>query len=63
MSVEDIEMILDTLIYDGKIQKTITADNILYRAIQPLVQLSGLIKTPCGVCPVSYQFIASIYHR
>ncbi|XP_074655052.1 DNA-directed RNA polymerase III subunit RPC6-like [Tubulanus polymorphus] len=59
LSAEDIETILDTLIYDGKVEKTIVASTDgqtkLYRAIQPLVKHTGLMKTPCGVCPVFHQ--------
>ncbi|XP_066598183.1 DNA-directed RNA polymerase III subunit RPC6 isoform X2 [Prorops nasuta] len=53
LSVEDLEMILNTLVYDGKVEKTLTEDgNTLYRAVQPLLVPPGLIATPCGVCPV-----------
>lgn len=53
LSVEDLEMILNTLVYDGKVEKTLAGDgNNLYRAIQPLLSPPGLIKSPCGVCPV-----------
>lgn len=50
-------MILDTLIYDGKVEKTRTGDGRnLYRAIKPLLNPPGLIQSPCGVCPVSSDF-------
>lgn len=63
LSIEDIETILNTLIFDGKLEKTIAAstgagaeggeDQVrLYRAITPLIQPTGLMRTPCGVCPV-----------
>ncbi|XP_058790129.1 probable DNA-directed RNA polymerase III subunit RPC6 [Phymastichus coffea] len=53
LSVADLEMILDTLIYDGKVEKTITSDKrTLYRAIKPLLDPPGLIQSPCGVCPI-----------
>lgn len=53
LSVEDLEMILNTLVYDGKVERILSPDgNNLYRAIQPLLNPPGLIKTPCGVCPV-----------
>jgi len=53
LSVEDLEMILNTLVYDGKVERILAPDgNNLYRAIQPLLISPGLIKTPCGLCPV-----------
>lgn len=55
LSINDIEMILNTLIYDGKIEKISSGDNKnLYRSIQPLVNLPGLMRNPCGLCPVRY---------
>lgn len=57
LSVEDLEMILNTLVYDGKVEKILSSDgNNLYRALQPLLSPPGLIKTPCGVCPVKMFF-------
>lgn len=53
LSVEDLEMILNTLIFDGKVEKTISSDgNKLYRSVKPLLSAPGLIQVPCGVCPV-----------
>ena len=62
--MEDIETILDTLVYDGKVEKTIAAsantssergaDQVwLYRTLTPLIPPTGLMRMPCGVCPVS----------
>lgn len=46
-------MILNTLVYDGKVERILAGDGSnLYRAIQPLVTSPGLIRTPCGLCPV-----------
>lgn len=46
-------MILNTLVYDGKVERILAGDGSnLYRAIQPLVTSPGLITTPCGLCPV-----------
>ena len=60
LSVEDIETILDTLIYDGKVECSVVAGGEdstgqvkLYRAVMTLVPTTGLMRTPCGVCPVS----------
>ncbi|CAI9725220.1 DNA-directed RNA polymerase III subunit RPC6-like [Octopus vulgaris] len=63
LAVEDIETILDTLIYDGKVERSIVAGPCsssgasgsitkLYRAIKPLIQPTGLTRMPCGTCPV-----------
>ncbi|KAJ8309487.1 hypothetical protein KUTeg_014361 [Tegillarca granosa] len=61
LSIEDIETILDTLIYDGKVERSIVAGQggsgdsgqvKLYRAVSPLIQPSGLMRMPCGACPV-----------
>ena len=53
---EDIESILNTLVFDGKVEKsTSTSDGEdirLYRAIESLLPTTGLVKIPCGVCPV-----------
>ncbi|XP_071632930.1 DNA-directed RNA polymerase III subunit RPC6-like [Temnothorax longispinosus] len=53
LSIKEIEMILKTLIYDGKIEQIPSGDDKnLYKSIRPLVNLSGLIGNPCGLCPV-----------
>ena len=53
MRQEDIEAILDTIIYDGKAEKCDDMDGAgLYRAIESLVPSAGLVRSPCGVCPV-----------
>ncbi|KAL4238043.1 DNA-directed RNA polymerase III subunit RPC6 [Mactra antiquata] len=59
LSVEDIETILDTLIYDGKCERSIVVgagdsdkSKKLYRAINPVIQSTGLMRMPCGSCPV-----------
>jgi len=59
LSVTNMEMILNTLVYDGKVERILAADGSnLYRAIQPLMSLPGLIRTPCGLCPVRNQCCA-----
>lgn len=68
LSLEDIETILNTLVYDGKVERSVMAKGInksstsssteqisLYRAINPTLDSkigSGLIRTPCGICPI-----------
>ncbi len=58
LSLEDIESILDTLVFDGKVEKHITAQNNsdnsnkLYRSIESLATDTGIMRMPCGLCPV-----------
>ncbi|KAM5305228.1 DNA-directed RNA polymerase III subunit RPC6 isoform 2-T2 [Glossophaga mutica] len=63
LSMEDIETILNTLIYDGKVEMTIIAAKEgtvgsvdghmkLYRAVNPIIPPTGLVRAPCGLCPV-----------
>jgi len=57
LSLEDIELILDTLVYDGKVEKSIAyetnGDPIkTYRAVETLLPSAGFVRIPCGVCPV-----------
>ena len=52
LEVKDIEAILDTLIYDGKAEKTVHVDNDnYYRAINALNATAGVMRVPCGGCP------------
>lgn len=64
LSEGDIETILNTLVFDGKAEITLVADSSssrststeqkkLFRALVPLMPSTGLMSTPCGVCPVS----------
>lgn len=58
LPVEDIETILDTLVYDGKVEMTVISDGNLgeqvktYRAVEKLLYSAGVVRIPCGVCPV-----------
>uniref|UniRef100_A0A3B4Z1P4 DNA-directed RNA polymerase III subunit RPC6 n=1 Tax=Stegastes partitus TaxID=144197 RepID=A0A3B4Z1P4_9TELE len=63
LSMDDIETILNTLIYDGKVEMTVIAAKEgtvgsvdgqmkLYRGVNAVIQPTGLVKTPCGLCPV-----------
>lgn len=62
--MDDIETILNTLIYDGKVEMTVIAAKEgtvgsvdgqvkLYRGVNPIIQPTGMVRTPCGLCPVS----------
>lgn len=64
LSMDDIETILNTLIYDGKVEMTIIAAKEgtvgsvdgqvkLYRGVNAIIQPTGMVRTPCGLCPVS----------
>ncbi|PNF34936.1 DNA-directed RNA polymerase III subunit RPC6, partial [Cryptotermes secundus] len=53
LSVEDVETILDTLLYDGKVERTVATDgDHFYRAVESLLPAPGIVRLPCGVCPV-----------
>eukprot|EP00096_Caligus_rogercresseyi_P016465 TRINITY_DN9135_c0_g1_i1.p1 TRINITY_DN9135_c0_g1~~TRINITY_DN9135_c0_g1_i1.p1 ORF type:complete len:325 (-),score=83.13 TRINITY_DN9135_c0_g1_i1:7-939(-) len=53
LKLNDIEMILDTLIYDGKVEKVPSEDSKkYYRATESLLPTTGLVRVPCGICPV-----------
>uniref|UniRef100_A0AAQ4P384 Polymerase (RNA) III (DNA directed) polypeptide F n=1 Tax=Gasterosteus aculeatus aculeatus TaxID=481459 RepID=A0AAQ4P384_GASAC len=63
LSMDDIETILNTLIYDGKVEMSViaakegTAGSVdgqmkLYRGVNAVIQPTGLVRTPCGLCPV-----------
>jgi len=63
LSIQDIETILNTIIFDGKAEMIVVSDSSsattskdgqkkLYRSIKPLVSVPGLMRVPCGVCPV-----------
>lgn len=66
LSEADIETILNTLVFDGKAEMSLVADSTsskamssgqkkLFRALVPLMPVTGLMRIPCGVCPVSDQ--------
>ncbi|KAI1295569.1 DNA-directed RNA polymerase III subunit RPC6 [Halotydeus destructor] len=60
LSVEDIESILETTIYDGLVEKSSTIVKVggehksinTYRSVEPALKTTGLVSMPCGVCPV-----------
>lgn len=58
LSVGNIDQILTTLTYDGKVEETVqlmTAENQvkLFRVTNHFLTTTGMVHTPCGVCPVS----------
>uniref|UniRef100_A0A671SZ07 DNA-directed RNA polymerase III subunit RPC6 n=1 Tax=Sinocyclocheilus anshuiensis TaxID=1608454 RepID=A0A671SZ07_9TELE len=63
LGISKVCTILNTLIFDGKVEMTIIAAKEgtvgsvdgqmkLYRGVNPIIQPTGLVKTPCGLCPV-----------
>lgn len=61
LTVQDMETILTSLIYDGKAEAITVFDSgenssmmqkKWYRAIKPMIPVPGLMRIPCGVCPV-----------
>ncbi|ESO13213.1 hypothetical protein HELRODRAFT_184881 [Helobdella robusta] len=67
LSLNDIETLLETLVFDGKVQKRVVSSSganssssssqqpqqvTLYRTIPPIIQPTGLMRVPCGHCPV-----------
>ncbi|CAF0812065.1 unnamed protein product [Brachionus calyciflorus] len=59
LSTEDIETILNTLVFDGKCERSVmTKQNEqigLYRAVNSVLDPkkgSNLIRLPCGICPL-----------
>ncbi len=56
LRVEDIEAILETLVYDGKVERSMgvsEGSGKVYRAVESLVPTVGLMRVPCGGCPVA----------
>lgn len=60
LSTKDIETILNTLVFDGHVEMTIVLDNTgggvsqkkLFKSVKSMLPVTGLMKVPCGVCPV-----------
>ena len=63
LTPNNIETILNTLVYDGKAESSVVVVGrgeeggcegvrTVYRLLRPLVSDAGLSRVPCGVCPV-----------
>ena len=61
LSTKDIETILNTLVYDGQVEMNVVLENTasgiqqkkMFKAVKALLPVTGLMKVPCGVCPVA----------
>lgn len=60
LSTKNIETILNTLVYDGQVEMTVVLDSTasgvqqkkMFKAVKSLLPVTGLMRVPCGVCPV-----------
>ena len=56
LAVDDIETILNTLIYDGKVEMILVPSkdgtDKLYRSVKMLVEAADVTRAPCTMCPV-----------
>lgn len=65
LTIKDIESILETLVFDGKVEKRITISDqsnssasssnsslSMYRIINATISSTGLMRIPCGRCPL-----------
>ena len=53
----DIEALMDLLVYESKAEKNVKGSTELehstsYKLVPSLLPPSGLVCTPCGICPV-----------
>ncbi|XP_054261892.1 DNA-directed RNA polymerase III subunit RPC6 isoform X2 [Macrosteles quadrilineatus] len=53
LSEDDIKTILDTLLYDGKVDRILNVNGeYLYQAMESYLLPPGIVRMPCGICPV-----------
>lgn len=68
LTLQDIEMVLETVVFDGLIEKigkneneneeqesSQTETTYYYRALEKLVESSGVMRVPCGQCPYTHE--------
>ncbi|XP_064117419.1 DNA-directed RNA polymerase III subunit RPC6-like isoform X2 [Macrobrachium nipponense] len=67
LSIEDIETILETLVFDGKVERSVASEGVegvkLYRAVTSFLPTPSLMCIPCGVCPFQYWIPVQISSR
>ncbi len=60
LTSKDIETIMNTLVFDGRAEMSIVAESTggsfnqkkLFRGTKPILPVAGLMRIPCGLCPV-----------
>jgi len=63
LEFKEFEQVLETLIYDGKVEKTGRVSSkgeiidvvYKYRSVNSPITSAGAVRIPCGVCPVIYR--------
>jgi DNA-directed RNA polymerase III subunit RPC6 len=65
LSLEELELVLQTLVYDGRLEEVRTSvlsytghtgtGQTMYKVSKNINPPNFLTETPCGVCPVSSQ--------
>jgi len=53
LNLDDIQMILDTLIYDGKVEEIQLKGRRAYKPSKLSIPKNGYTAIPCGMCPVA----------
>lgn len=53
LNLDDIQMILDTLIYDGKVEEIQLKGRRAYKPSKLSIPKNGYTTIPCGMCPVA----------
>jgi DNA-directed RNA polymerase III subunit RPC6 len=53
LKVDDIQMILDTLIFDGKVEEVHLKTRKAYKPSKLHHHKNGYTTVPCGMCPVA----------
>ena len=57
LNEENMEAILNAIVYDGVAEKSVDVQPNgqtinRYRSVERLIASAGLVRVPCGVCPV-----------
>ncbi|XP_018331669.1 probable DNA-directed RNA polymerase III subunit RPC6 [Agrilus planipennis] len=56
LNVQDIESILYTVVLDNNAERIVSpSGEFLYRAIKSFLPSPGLVKSTCGICPISHR--------